>query len=367
MDQIDHIALTLLPNLGPTNCRRLLDRFPGRNIFDMTASELAAIPGLRHSTLQAIVGKTQHRRAEEILRQSEHYGIRCLFFTDKDFPHRLLRAETQDCPVLLYVLGSADFNPQRALAIVGTRKATHYGIDTTAQIVGGLKTASATVVSGLAYGIDTAAHTAALEQGLPTLAVLGHGLDTIYPPSNRNLAQRIVEQGGALVTEYPIGTAINPAYFPARNRIIAALSDATLVVEAAVKGGALITAAIAGGYQREVFAIPGRLSDTYSAGTNHLIATCRALMVHNPDDICLQMNWPTVQPTSASQANLFPVLSAEAKRICDLLRSEETMDLDELVLRSGMGMSRIASLLFDLEMQGEIRALPGRRYQISHT
>ncbi len=354
----------MIPGLGPTSCRKLLDAYPGQDIFSLSPNELKLAFGSHHQPLEAILSKATHARAEEELKFCERNGIKVLFCTDAEYPTRLNREETQDCPVVLYVLGAANLNAERMLAVVGTRRATSQGRDVTDRLVGQLQYLDMPIVSGLAYGIDTAAHTAALEHGLPTVAVLGHGLDRIYPSSNRSLAKRILEQGGALVTEYTNGTAINPGYFPARNRIIAALSDATLVVEASDKGGALITAAIAAGYHREVFAVPGRLTDTYSRGTNTLIATQRAQMVRDADDIADYMGWPLAQSNSHdAQRQLIPELGADGQCLYNLLAKQGRLTLDELVASSGMPMPKVAGLMFDLEMQKVVRVLPGHLYE----
>lgn len=365
MDKLNQIALSMIPGLGPTSCRKLLEVYPGQDIFDLPPTELKMAFGSHQAVMEAIRNKSTHSRAEEELRFCERNGIRVLFCTDADYPRRLNREETADCPVVLYALGQADLNAEKAVAVVGTRRATPQGRDNTDRLVGQLQPLMPTVVSGLAYGIDTAAHTSALDYGLPTVAVLGHGLDRIYPSSNRGLAARILKQGGALVTEYTSGTAINPRYFPARNRIIAALSDATLVVEASEKGGALITAAIANGYHREVFAVPGRLTDTYSRGTNNLIATQRAQLVRDAHDLADYMGWPMPQEsaTSGSQQELFPSLSADGQRLYDLLTKHQQLTIDELVSLCGLPMPRVAGILFELEMQKVVRALPGRLYQ----
>lgn len=366
MDKVSQIALSLIPGLGPTSCRKLLEAFPGQDIFALPPSELRLAFGSHRSIVDSIVGRTTHARAEQELRWAEKYGVRVLFCTDADYPSRLNRDDTQDCPIVLYALGPRSFAEERAVAVVGTRRATPQGRDATDRLVAQMKPLGTTIVSGLAYGIDTAAHTAALDHGLPTVAVLGHGLDRIYPPSNRQLAEKIVDAGGALVSEYPSGTAINPRYFPARNRIIAALADATVVVEASEHGGALITAAIAADYHREVFAVPGRLTDTWSRGTNNLIATSKALLLRDAGDLAYHMGWPYGAPERnvAAQPTLFPPLTPDAQRLCDLLHEHGDLTLDELVTHSGLPMPRVAGILFDLEMQHVVRALPGRLYQL---
>ncbi len=365
MDKVDQIALAMIPGLGPTACRRLLDLYPGENIFALPANELTRALGGRREVLHAVLNKTTHHQAEEELKRIAQHGIRALFCTDEDYPSRLNSEDTLDCPVLIYVMGTADLNAERTVALVGSRKATPHGQDDCRRLVEGLAGVHPTIVSGLAYGIDTQAHTASLEQHLPTIAVLGHGLDTIYPSQNRQLAARIVDEGGALLTEYPFGTAINPNYFPARNRIIAALSDATVVVEAAAKGGALITATIALGYHREVYAVPGRISDKYSEGTNSLIANNQASLIRGANDLIEQMGWPQEGGNEDNgQQKLFDVLPPEEQRIVDMLREQGDMAMDTIVQQLRMPMPQVVSLLFHLEMQRHIRLLPGRIYHL---
>lgn len=363
MHLLSQIALTLTPGLGPTSIRRLVDIYPDEDIFALPHSELLSIFGSHRNIADAIINKSAFARAEQELRFIEQNNLRALFFTDPDFPRRLNQPETQDCPVLLYVQGQLDLNPERSLAVVGTRRATSYGRDTADHIVGQLKPLNTTIVSGLAYGIDTAAHAAAVSHGLPTAAVLGHGLDIIYPSQNRRLAEQILAAGGALISEYPSGTAINPRNFPARNRIIAALADATVVVEASEKGGALITATIASGYCRDVFALPGRVTDTYSSGTNNLIATNKAIIIRSADDIVYHLGWPPLSQNENNQQSLFPTLAPQEQKLVDLLHKNCTLSLDQLASLSDMSMAKVASIIFNLEMQKMVRALPGRLYE----
>ena len=372
MDRLAQVALAMTEGLGPTAIRKLLDAYPGEDIFALPAAELRMAFGNHRAVVDNLLNKTAFARAEEELRAAEAKHIKVLFFTDEAFPQRLNREECADSPVLLYALGDADLNARRALAVVGTRKATAYGRDTTERIVKELtETAEedkTLVVSGLAYGIDTMAHKASLENDLPTVAVLGHGLDRIYPAANRSLAERIVHSGGTLLTEYPMGTAINPRQFPARNRIIAAMSDATLVVEASEHGGALITATMAAGYQRDVFAVPGRLGDTYSCGTNNLIATNKALLVRSAADIAYQLGWPMKAENGeqGTQGELFPTLPPAEQKMLELLRKNGNMTIDEIVSLSGLPMPKAASLLFNLEMAKAVHVLPGHLYQAAN-
>ena len=363
MDILSKIALTMIPGLGPTSLRRLIDAYPDVDIFQLPHSELNHAFGSHKDIVNAIVGKTSFAQAEHELTFCQRYKIRPLFFTDEAYPQRMNLPETQDCPTLIYVKGDANLNPERSVAVVGSRRATHHGKDDTARLIEQLKPLGTMVVSGLAYGIDTAAHSSALANELPTVAVLGHGLDRIYPAQNRHLATEILNHGGALVTEYPSDTSINPSYFPARNRIIAAMSDATVVVEASEKGGALITATIAASYQRDVFAVPGRIGDTYSRGTNNLIASNKAILLRSAEDIALYLGWPVDSVAPATQQSLFPTLEHNEKIIVDLLNTHGQLTLDEIAQHSGMSITKVASIIFNLELNKLVHALPGRLYQ----
>jgi len=366
MATVYDIALAMTPRIGNASCRRLMELCPSPEaLFSMSHSQLKELFGNHIEIISDIENRTSLAHAEEEMQFVERYKLRALFFTDPEYPQRLNREECSDSPSLIYVKGDTDLNAERTVSIVGTRRATSHGRENTAAIVHQLQQYNPYIISGLAYGIDTAAHTAALENNLPTVAVLGHGLDRIYPTANRALAKRILDQGGALITEYPSGTAINPSYFPARNRIIAALGDATVVVEASNKGGALITAAIAASYHRDVFAIPGRLSDTYSTGTNNLIATNHAYLMRNADDLAMQLGWPI----SGHQTNLIEepqqkTLTPDERHITELLGSHTAMTLDQLVNLSNLPMPKVASILFNLEAAKVIRILPGQLYEL---
>lgn len=363
------IALTLVPGLGPKSIRQLKDLCPDlEQLFRMSASELKEIFGTHTGVINSIANKSTLAQAETILTEAEKYHIRTLFFTDPAYPQRLNAAGCEDTPVLLYTLGECDLNMPHSVALVGTRKATDYGRTTTARLVEELGADKPLIVSGLAYGIDTAAHTAALDNQLATVAVLGHGLDIIYPSQNRGLAKRIVDQGGTLLTEYPLHTDIKATNFPARNRIIAAMSDATIVVEASERGGALITANIASSYFREVFAVPGRLNDPTSEGCNNLIVNNKAIMIRNAGDLFFQMGWKTTfdkQRRKEQQQSLFATLNTNEKAIVDLLKKNKEMTLDEIELQSGLPLPKIAAVMVELELKNVIRCLPGRLYKLS--
>ena len=375
------IAITMIPGLGCHGTRQLLELFPNpEEVFSLSHAQLVEIFGTRNTIVKAIEEKTMFPRVEQEITFMKQHGINTLFCTDKAYPQRLNRPNCEDTPVLLYYLGNAaesglesrwptacDLNNPRALSIVGSRRATDYGHTQTHHLIEEIRGENVLIVSGLAYGIDTAAHTAALQCQLPTVAVLGHGLDTLYPAQNKRLSKQILEGGGLLLTEYPSQTPVNPRYFPARNRIIAAMSDATVVMEAAEKGGALITANIANGYSREVFALPGRLGDAYSAGCNNLIACNKAYLLRSAGDLFFQLDWTAKKKKggkSAKQTQILTLLNEEQSVIANLLKTHGELPLDEIVSLSAFTMSKTASLMLEMELSGVIRCLPGKIYKL---
>lgn len=365
---IYQIALTLIPGLGNKGIRQLLEICNSpEQIYQFSHSQLKEIFGRHLNIISAIESKSTMAEAERQMAQLERIGAHTLFCTEPDYPRRLNETACEDTPVLLYRMGQCDLNTDHTLAMVGSRKATDYGRTTTARLIQEMIGNSPLIVSGLAYGIDYAAHTAALETKLPTAAVLGHGLEMIYPREHAQLARRIITEGGCLLSEFCIGTPINPANFPARNRIIAALSDATVVVEAAERGGALITANIANGYNREVFAVPGRLTDPCSAGCNSLITDNKAIAIRNAGDIFFQMGWKNTfnqRTKTGEQQSLFAQLTANEQKIASLLREHGEMRIDELVQASGLSLPKTAATLINLELNKVIRCLPGRLYKL---
>lgn len=364
-----HIALTYVPGLGNKTIRQLIAAYPQpEQLFGMSRQQLTEIFRNHDTIISAFLSRQPLAMAEQAMAEMEGRGVEALFCTDADYPVRLNEAGCEDSPVLLYRLGRCDLNAQHTVAMVGSRKCSDYGRTTTHRLVREMKTDGTTIVSGLAYGIDTAAHTAAVENGLPTIAVLGHGLDIIYPSQNRLLAKRIVEQGGALLSEYPLHTGINAAYFPARNRIVAALADATIVVEAAERGGALITANIANSYNREVFAVPGRLCDPLSEGCNNLVIHHKAVMIRNAGDLFYQMGWKNTfdrRRQQEEQLSLFATLDQNQQTVVKLLTTNREMTLDEMVAQSGLSLPKVASVVTDLELRNVVRCLPGRLYKLN--
>ncbi|AWW29122.1 DNA-protecting protein DprA [Echinicola strongylocentroti] len=361
------IALSLIPKLGPYAFKNIVSYCgAAANFFTMPKGRAAKIPGIG-SKLLAIRNQkdTYLKQAEKVLEDCEKHQITIHTYLDPSYPSRL--KSFMDAPVLLFTKGSIDLNPKRSIGIVGTRNASDYGKNTTRKIVEGLAPFQPTVISGLAYGIDITSHRAALEFELPTIAVLGNSLESLYPAAHRSTAESMSENGGGLISEYAVGTAVHPSNFPARNRIIAALSDALIVVEAAKKGGALITAEIAYSYNREVFAVPGNLQNTYSEGCNNLIRSMKSSIYTGPRDIQEALSWTTSEENASqiAKSNIdLDQYTEQEQHILRILLEKNPLEIDQLSWQSQLPVSQVASLLLNLEFQGVVKALPGKKYQL---
>ncbi len=308
------------------------------------------------------------KRAEAELEFTQKHRIKCLTISDADYPQRLLNCD--DAPLALFHLGNADFNKQHIVSIIGTRKCTQYGRDITEKFVRELKELcpDTLIVSGLAYGIDVVSHRAALANGMDTVGVLAHGLDTLYPAAHRNTAKEMLAHGG-LLTEYFQQTRPEKANFLRRNRIVAGLADATVVIESMYRGGSLSTARIANEYNREVFAVPGRIGDENSEGCNQLIARNKAAIFTNAQDFVQAMGWSyneklTQARSQGIQPDLFPTLSPEGQKVVDVLQNNNDLQINVLSIQAGISIPELSSLLFDLEMEGIVKALPGGVYHL---
>jgi DNA processing protein len=361
------IALTLVPGVGSILIRQLISYCgSASDVFRSPLARLLKIPGIGDVTARAILKTSVQQEAEQILKRVDKLGADVLFYTDKTYPSRL--KSLYDAPALLYFQGSGNLNASRTIALVGTRQATEYGRRITNDIVEAVAPYGATVISGLAYGIDIAAHRASLAHNTPTIGVMASGLDIIYPNVHQKTAQEMLLHGGLLTESHP-GTKPDAHLFPARNRIIAGLSDAIVIVEAAAKGGALITAEYANNYHRDVFAVPGQLNQTFSAGCNKLIRENKAQIYTSPKDIIEALNWD-ITPSqhtdlSASPAALpsLPLnITEEESQILALLRQSTDSHIDDLSWKSQIPMGKLASLLLNLEFQGFVRSLPGKKY-----
>lgn len=307
---------------------------------------------------------------DSVLKQAEaEYGfitgnrIKPVYFTDPEYPHRL--RDCDDAPLMLYTLGNCDMNQSRMIGVVGTRHATHYGIDFTNRFVDDIASMidNPVIVSGLAYGIDITAHRAAMRNKIPTVAVLAHGLNTIYPADHRKEAAEISHTGGLLVTDYRSCDTIHRGNFIARNRIVAGLCDCIVVVESARKGGALITASIASDYNRDVFAVPGRISDRFSAGCNRLVASNMAALAESAADVVKAMRWP-VRPILNTEQTLPIELDDDDKIIVDYLTVHEDATLNRITVDLDIPVAQLMSRLIDMEFRGLLTAIPGGRYRL---
>lgn len=359
------IALSLISGIGPILSKQLINHFGStEEVFKASKGKVSKINGFGQK-LSSLLSNEEAllQGADEVIEQSIKSNISIHCFKDASYPKRLL--QVPDSPIVLYSKGNIELNPIKTVGVVGTRKATNYGLTTTDSIISDAKSNQPTIVSGLAYGIDVRAHEAALSEELPTIAVLACGLDAVYPAGNRTVAKKMLTNGG-LVSEYPIGTKADSRHFPARNRIIAGLSDVLIVVEAAKKGGALITGNIAHGYERPVFAVPGQLDKSNSEGCNQLIRNFKASIYTGFRDVVEAMNWDkeTEQKVQMIATQLEKLTGREKKVVDTLLANGQQMKLDDLSWQSQIPLNQLASILLQLEFDGLIKPLPGKEYRL---
>lgn len=360
---INRIALTLIDGIGDVLARQLISYCGSvEAVFREKKRLLEKIPDIGPKTAASIASFKDFDRAEKEYGFARKHGIEMLFYLDENYPNRLKNCH--DSPILLYYKGTTKLNHSRMVAVVGTRKATDYGKNFTSNLVEELGLMQAVVVSGLAYGIDITAHKASVAGNIETIGVVAHGLDRIYPQSHSQVARKMVEHGG-LITEHISGADPDRENFPKRNRIIAGLCDAVVVVEAAKKGGALITADIANSYNRDVFALPGRISDSHSEGCNMLIKSNRAALIQSASDIRYIMGWDDESEKKSSiQKQLFVELNDDEKLLVKLLSENQKTPIDTIVNKLGMLPSKVASVLLNLEFAGVVRCLPGKMFEL---
>lgn len=367
MDQnrLSLLALHFIPGVGDYLVRQVVSYCGSAEmVFKTPKGKLLKIPGIGSVTADAILNGKPFQKAEKEIAKAEKESVELLFFTDKKYPSRL--KNIPDAPSILYAKGIIDFENPKAVGIVGTRQATAYGKERVESIVAELVPHGALIVSGLAYGIDIHAHKHALKQNLPTVGVMGSGIDVIYPASHKDTALKMLEYGG-LVTENPFGTKPDAHNFPARNRIIAGLCDALIVVEAAPKGGALITAEIANSYNRDVFAFPGSVGETYSSGCNNLIKTNKANLLTGVKDLEYIMNWePATSPKKVKPSFSLSEFDEFEQIVLKILIEKKAAALiDELSWKSNLAISQLASVLLGLEFKGIVKSLPGKQYVLA--
>lgn len=358
------VALSIIPKIGPINAKRLL-AYTGsiEGIFSESKTTLKKIPGINTRLIESLNIKEILLNAESEIKFIEKNNIKTLYFLDQDYPTRLTHCE--DSPILLYYKGEIDFNHPKIISIVGTRNATEYGKSICDKLIKDLasKDHDPVIVSGLAHGIDTQAHKAALDNNLKTIAVLGTALNMVYPVANTSISKEISENG-CLLTEYHTKSVPDKSNFVRRNRIVAGISDATIVIESAKKGGALITADIANSYNRDVFAIPGNIHNKYSEGCNKLIKTNKAALLETADDIEYLLGWERIKRPKVIQKKIFEDLNNEEKLVFDILKTEDKLNIDVLRLKSEIPISTISSILLNLEFKGLVKSLPGKIYSI---
>ncbi|TSA26429.1 MAG: DNA-protecting protein DprA [Bacteroidetes bacterium] len=356
------IALCLIPGIGDVLGKKLVTLCGSAEaVFREPKQILQKVRGIGEVLSHAIGNREIFLRAEKEISFISRFGITPLFFQDPSYPRRLTHCI--DGPLLIFYKGTASLNADRVVGIVGTRSATTYGKQICRELVTGLSTHSPLIVSGLAYGIDSCAHRAALDAQLPTIAVLGHGLDRIYPCANSALAEKMLSCVG-LLTEFLSGTSPDRENFPKRNRIIAGLVDALVVVEAARKGGALITADIANSYNRDVFAVPGRIGDPWSEGANYLIRTNQAHLLQSAANVEYIMGWREQERKSGGQRKIFLEMTPAEERIVEFLDGVQNAGIDEIMLQTGLSAGSTSAAILNLEFEGIVKALPGKIYQL---
>lgn len=357
------IALTKIPLVGPKIAKMLVSYCGGvENIFKANKKQLLSVPGVGEKIAASILSKTYFDAVEKELIFIEKEKISVHFYLDASYPSRLKHIE--DAPLLLYAKGTFELGMERTIAFVGTRTPSKRGELFVNTLIEQLKPYQVGIVSGMAYGIDIHAHKAALKHQLPTVGVLGHGLDRLYPAAHHKTASQMIDSNGGLLSEFSSGTKPDRENFPMRNRIIAGISDAVVIVETKEKGGSMITADIANGYNKEVFAVPGRLNDVTSKGCNYLIKKHRASLIESAEDIVYQMGWDLEATPKTISPQLFLELTPLEQKLVDYLRENGETPIDELLFSIGIRQGEASPILLNLELNGVIRTLPGKKYML---
>jgi DNA processing protein len=360
-----NIGLTLLNGVVDVLAKNLVAYCGSAEaVFKTTKAQLEKIPGIGSYTSNAILqSKAVLNKVDQEIKFIEQNKIEALFFTDKKYPQRLKNCS--DSPIMLYYKGNADLNVEKIVAVVGTRAPSMYGKQTTEKFITDLADSGCLVVSGLAYGIDITAHKTSLEHGLSTIGVLAHGLDRIYPATHFSYADKMMSQGG-LLTEFLSGTNPDKENFPKRNRIVAGMCDALVVVESKRGGGSLITATIANSYNKDIFAFPGRAGETLSEGCNGLIKSHRANLIESSADLMYIMNWNEAQKKKKhNQIPMLLNLSPEEQLIIDAFAANDKLHVDEICYSTNFPISKTSSYLLQLEFSNIIKSLPGKMYQLN--
>lgn len=359
---LEKLALSLLDGIGPVLARQLVAYIGDvPSIFKSRKKELLTIPGIGEKTVQVILQhKEVFQRAEQEIVFIERHGVSPLFYTDKGYPFRLKSHE--DSPVMLFYKGAADLDHHRVISIIGTRSPTESGKILCEKLIEDLYEYQVIVVSGLAYGVDITAHRKCLEMDIPTIGVMGNGLDKLYPSAHLPTSKKMIEKGG-LLTQFTTRTKPDRENFPMRNKVVAGMSDAIVVVESGQEGGSMITAEYGNLYNKDVFAFPGRTTDPQSAGCNLLIKRHKAALIENAQDLVQYMNWEK-SGLQTIQRSLFVDLNENEQQVIALLKQEEYLSIDRLYQEIKMTPGEIAGMLLELEFKGLIKALPGKKYML---
>jgi len=357
------IAITQIPNVGDVIAKNLISYCGGvEQVFHQKKHKLLRIPGIGEKVAEAIIHFNDFEKAENEIKFIEKHKINALFYLDENYPTRL--KHYPDSPSMLYYLGNADLNNQKIIGIVGTRKATDYGKLFVEKLITDLRETGCMILSGLAYGIDFLSHKEALRNHLPTVGVLAHGLDRIYPAAHKNTAKKMTENGG-LLTEFCSNTNPDRENFPKRNRIVAGLCDVLIVVETAEKGGAMITAEIANSYNKDVMALPGKVNDEFSMGCNKLIKLNKASLITNVNDLFYLMGWEQGKLSKPKQQQLPIDLTDNDYKILNFIGQKTRTGIDDIAFSLNMESSNLSLNLLDLEFKGLIKQLPGKYFELA--
>ncbi|MEE1885259.1 DNA-processing protein DprA [Pedobacter flavus] len=363
MSKLHQLAITKIEGVGYVLARLLIKHFGDASlIFKATKKQLMQIPGIGPLTAESIKSTNALKLAEEELRYLEKNNVQLIYYTDDNYPRRLRNCN--DAPIILYYKGVADLNHLKILSVVGTRNATAYGRGLCEQLAASIYDKNILIISGLAYGIDIHMHSSCVKNNIPTIGILGHGVDRIYPRLHANVANQMLENGGIL-SEFPLKSVPDRENFPKRNRVIAGMADGVIVIEAAKKGGALITAELANSYNRDVFAYPGRAGDYFSEGCNFLIKTNKAALVQSADDILYYLGWDKILKSKPKPIQKqMPLDLSELEKQVYLALEKEDQHIDKLCVQLLIPQSKLNFTLVNLELKGIIKHLPGNMFAL---
>ena len=355
------LALQKVELVGDIVAKKLLNHFGNaKEVFQSKASKLGSIDGIGSILIRNLKDQSVFEKAEKELQFIKENHIDTLFFQDRDYPDKLKHCI--DGPVLLFSFGNIDLKNRKIISIVGTRQITSYGMECCKKLIADLAPLNPIIVSGFAYGVDIVAHQAAMENNLQTIGVVAHGLNQIYPKVHAKYVARMEENGGFL-TDFWSSSNPDKENFVKRNRIVAGLSEATIVIESADKGGSLITANLANDYNRDVFAVPGRVTDKYSQGCNDLIKTQKANVLSSAADLIYMLNWDLEKKVKSIQKSLFIDLDPEEQKVYDFLLQNGKELMDIIALRCDFHIFKISGILLNMELKGVVRPLPGKLFE----